>query len=153
MLISWKPCEIERFQQNFWLQSSYPNFQKKNFSRQKWRPFWIFEFFAEIAKHKSAYILKTVLDRGISTKFFFAHRVSLQSSHPNFQKKFVSPKMAAILNFLQKLQNAKMLISRKPYYIERFQQNFWPTGYLCRVAIPVFKKKISRQKWQQFSIF
>ena len=26
-------------------------------------------FFAKIAKHKSAYILKTVLDRGISMKF------------------------------------------------------------------------------------
>ena len=29
---------------------------------------------------------------------FLTHRVSLQSSHANFQKKFVSQKMAAILN-------------------------------------------------------
>ena len=54
---------------------------------------------------------KTVLDRVISTKFL-THRVSLQSSHLNFQNIFVSPKMAAILNFLifrkkmQSTQNA-----------------------------------------------
>ena len=54
---------------------------KKILSCQKWRPFWIFEFFAKIAKHKNAYISKTVLDRAISTKFL-THRVSLQSSYP-----------------------------------------------------------------------
>ena len=47
---------------------------------------------------KNAYISKTVLDRAIST-IFLTHRVSLQSGHHNFQKIFVSPKMAAILNF------------------------------------------------------
>ena len=67
------------------LQSSHPYFQKF-LSRQKWRPFLIFEFFAKIAKHKNAYILKTVLDRAISTKFL-THRVSLQSSNPSFRKK------------------------------------------------------------------
>ena len=70
---------------------------KKNLSRQKWRPFLIFEFFAKIAKHKNAYISKTLLDRAISTKFL-THRVSLQSSHANFQTKNFSQKMAAILN-------------------------------------------------------
>ena len=60
---------------------------KKILSCQKWRPFWIFEFFAKIAKHKNAYISKTMLDRAISTKFL-THRVSLQSSHANFQKNF-----------------------------------------------------------------
>ena len=44
-------------------------FSKKNLSRLKWRPFWIFEFFAKIAKHKNAYISKTMLDRVISMKF------------------------------------------------------------------------------------
>ena len=75
-----------------------------------------FRIFRKIAKHKNAYISKTVLDRAISTKFL-THRVSLQSSHANFQKNFVLPKMAAILNFSnfsQKLQNIKMVISRKP---------------------------------------
>ena len=68
-----------------------------------------FRIFHKIAYHKNAYILKTVLDRAISTKFL-THRVSLQSSHPNFQNIFVSPKMAAILNFRifpQKMQNTK----------------------------------------------
>ena len=57
-----------------------------------------FRIFRKIAKHKNAYISKTVLDRAISTKFL-THRVSLQSSHANFQKKNFSQKMAAILNF------------------------------------------------------
>ena len=66
MLISRKPCYIERFRQ-----SSYPNFQKtfcvaKNGGH--------FEFFTKIAIHKNAYIAKTVLDRAISTKFL-THRV------------------------------------------------------------------------------
>ena len=52
-----------------------------------------FRIFRKIAKHKNAYISKTVLDRAISTKFL-THRVSLQSSHANFQKKFLLPKMA-----------------------------------------------------------
>ena len=68
-----------------------------------------FRIFRKIAKHKNAYISKTVLDRAISTKFL-THRVSVQSSHANFQKNFVLPKMAAILNFrifAQKLQNTK----------------------------------------------
>ena len=60
--------------------------------------FEFLNFFVKIAKHKNAYISKTELDRAISTKFF-THRVSLQSSHAFFQKNFVSPKMAAILNF------------------------------------------------------
>ena len=82
-----------------------------------------FRIFRKIAKHKNAYISKTVLDRAILTKFL-THRVSLQSSHANFQKNFTLPKMAAILNFqifAQKLQNTKMLIFRKPCYIERFR--------------------------------
>ena len=97
--------------------------------------FWIFR---KIAKHKNAYISKTVLDKAISMKFF-TPRVSLQSSHANFQKNFVLPKMAAILNFrifAQELQNTKMLISRKLCYIERFRRNFWSSGYLCTAAIP-----------------
>ena len=123
------------------LQSSHANFQKKfqtkNFS-QKMAAILNFRIFRKIAKHKNAYISKTVLDRAILTKFL-THRVSLQSSHANFQKKFLLPKMAAILNFrifAQKLQNTKMLIFRKPCYIERFRQNILSSGYLCRAAIP-----------------
>ena len=101
------------------LESSHANFQKKNFS-QKMAAILNFRIFRKIAKHKNAYISKTVLDRAISTKFL-THRLSLQSSHANFQKNVVLPKMVAIFNFrifAQKLQNTKMLISRKPCYIE-----------------------------------
>ena len=104
---------------------SHANFQKKKFS-QKMAAILNFRTFRKIAKHKNAYISKIVLDRAISTKFL-THRVSLQSSHTNFQKKFILPKMAAIFYFrifAQKLQNTKMLISRKPCYIERFRRNF-----------------------------
>ena len=120
------------------LQSSHANFQTKNFVSQKMAAILNFRIFRKIAKHKNAYISKTVLDRAISTKFL-THRVSLQSSLANFQKNFVLPKMAAILNFrifAQKLQNTKMLIFRKPCYIERFRRNFLSSGYLCRAAIP-----------------
>ena len=74
----------------------------------------MFEIFAKLAKHKNAYISKTVLDRAISTKFL-THRVSLQSSYPNFGKNFVSPKMAAILNFRNFRKNCK---TQKCLYLE-----------------------------------
>ena len=87
------------------LQSSHANFQKKIFS-QKMAAILNFRIFRKIAKHKNAYISKTMLDRAISTKFL-THRVSLQSSHANFQKKFLLPKMAAILNFCAKIAKHK----------------------------------------------
>ena len=114
------------------LRSTFPNFQK-NFVSPKMAAILNFRIFRKIAKHKNAYISKTVLDRAISTKFL-THRVSLQSSHANFQKNFILPKMAAILNFrifAQKLQNTKMLIFRKPCYIERFRRNF----FIFRVSL------------------
>ena len=119
------------------LQSSHPTFEKI-FVSPKMAAILNFRIFRKIAKHKNAYISKTLLDRAISTKIL-TRWVSLQSSHANFQKNFVLPKMAAILNFrifAQKLQNTKMLIFRKPCYIERFRRNFLSSGYLCRAAIP-----------------
>ena len=74
----------------------------------------IFEIFAKIAKHKNAYISKTVLDRAISTKLL-TRRISLRSTFPNFQKIFVSPKMAAILNFRNFRKNCK---TQKCLYLE-----------------------------------
>ena len=68
---------------------------QKFLSPQKWWPFRIFKVFA---KHKNAYISKTVLDGANSTKFLICW-VSLQSSHANFQNIFVSPNIADILNF------------------------------------------------------
>ena len=49
-------------------------------------------------KQKFASISLTVRDRAISSKFS-THKVSKQCTLGNFQKFFVSPKMAAILNF------------------------------------------------------
>ena len=87
------------------MQSSHANFQK-NFVSPKMAAILNFRIFRKIAKHKNAYISKTVLDRAISTKFL-SHRVSLQSSHANFQKNFILPKMAAILNFRIFRKNCK----------------------------------------------
>ena len=71
---------------------------KNNFISPKMAAILNFRIFHKIAKHKNAYIWKTLLDRAISMKFL-TRRVSLQSSHANFQKKLFSQKMAAILNF------------------------------------------------------
>ena len=102
-----------------------------------------FRIFHKIAKHKNAYILKTMLDRAISTKFL-THRVSLQSGHANFQKKFVLPKMAAILNFrifAQKLKNTKTVLHRAistKFFIFRVSlQSSYPKELsLCEVSDP-----------------
>ena len=48
------------------LQSIHADFQKKICLTKNGG---YFEFFAKIAKHKNVYISKTVLDRGIFTKF------------------------------------------------------------------------------------
>ena len=37
-----------------------------------------FQIFRKIAKHKNAYISKTVLDRAISTKFFYLQGISAE---------------------------------------------------------------------------
>ena len=119
------------------LQSSYPNFQKKFCLSKNGGHFEFSNFSQKLQNIKMLISRKPLLVRAISTKIL-TYRVSLQSSHANFQKKFVSQKMAAILifEFFAKLQNTKMLISRKPCYIERFRRNFWSSGYLCRAAIP-----------------
>ena len=79
---------------------------KKFSPPQKWRPFWIFEFFPKMAKHKIASISLTVRDRAISSKFS-THRVSKKCTLCNFQKIFLFPHMAAILNFRILAQNGK----------------------------------------------
>ena len=71
-------------------------------------------FHKNCKKHKNAYTSKTVLDRAISTKFL-TRKVSLQSTFPNFQKIFVSTKMAAILNFRNFRKNCK---TQKCLYLE-----------------------------------
>ena len=82
-------------------------FWQKILSPQKWWPFWIFKVFA---KHKNAYISRTVLYGANSTKFWTCW-VFLQSSHANFQNIFISPNIADILIFLffAKHKNAYIL--------------------------------------------
>ena len=91
-------------------------------------------------------------DRAILTKFL-TRGISPQSSESNFRNIFVSPKMAAIMNFLQKLQKTKMLVSLKPCEIERFRQKFLAIGYICRVGNPILKKVFVSPKMVAIFIF
>ena len=59
-----------------------------------------------MAKHKFPSISLTVRDRAISSKFS-THKVSKECTLCNFQNIFPSPKMAAILNFCQKMAKHK----------------------------------------------
>ena len=87
MLISPKPCEIERFRRNFrptgYLRNVIFAIFKKNFPPPKWRPFLIFEFLPKMAKHKFASISLTLRDRAISSKVS-THRVSEHRTLGNF---------------------------------------------------------------------
>ena len=65
-----------------------------------------FRIFFKNAKHKSACISKTMLDRAILVKFL-THRESLLSTRPSFQIFFVRPKLVAILNFRSFHKNCK----------------------------------------------
>ena len=84
------------------------NFQKI-FPSPKMAAILNFEFLPKMAKHKFASISLTVRDRAISSKFS-THRVSKECNLCNFQKKFPSPKMAAILNFRIFAKNGKTQI-------------------------------------------
>ena len=68
------------------------------------------EFLPKMENHKFASISLTVQDIAILSKFS-THKVSKQSTFGNFQKKFLSPKMTAILNFQIFAKNAKAQIS------------------------------------------
>ena len=65
-----------------------------------------FQIFAKMAKHEFASISLIVRDRAISSKFSI-HRVSKKCTLGNFQKIFLFPKMAAILNFQIFAKNRK----------------------------------------------
>ena len=78
-------CILGNFQKKFPLPTYGGHFEFSNFC-QKWE------------KNKFASISLTVGDRAISSKFS-THRVSKQCTLGNFQKIFLFPKMAAILNF------------------------------------------------------
>ena len=63
-------------------------------------------FLPKMAKHEFASISLTVRDRAISSKFS-THRVSKECTLCNFQKNFLFPHMATILNFQIFAQNGK----------------------------------------------
>ena len=67
-----------------------------------------FKFLPKMEKHKFASISLTMQDRAISSKFSI-HRVFKKCTLGNFQKNFLAPKMAAILNFkfLPKMEKHK----------------------------------------------
>ena len=67
-------------------------------------------FLPKMQKHKFTSVSLTMRDGVISSKFS-THRVSQQTTLCNFQKKFLSSKMAAILNFCQKSKNTNLLLS------------------------------------------
>ena len=73
-----------------------------------------------------------------------------------FSKNFPLPKNGGhfeFSNFCQKWQNTNLLLSPWPCEIERFRQNFRPTGYLSIVLLVIFKKFSPPQKWRPFWIF
>ena len=84
-------------------------------------------------KHKFASISSTVRGRAILSKFS-PHRVYNQCTLGNFQKFFLSSKMAAILNFRQKMQKHKFAS------ISLTVRDFRPTGYLSNVLLRIFQK-------------
>ena len=92
-------CTLGNFQKNFPLPTYGGHFEFLYFC-QKWE------------KNKFTSISLTVRGRAISLKFS-THRVSKQCTLGNFQKIFLFPKMAAILNFrifAKKWQNTNLLL-------------------------------------------
>ena len=86
------------------------NFQK-NFLCPKIAAILNFQIFAKNAKTEIYFSISlTVRDRAISSKFSI-HGVSKQRTIDNYQKIFLSPKMAAILNFCQKCKNTNLPLS------------------------------------------
>ena len=87
MLISPKPCEIERFRGNFLSTGNLRNVLfaifKKIFPSPKMAAILNFGIFAKMPKHEFAYISITVRDRAITSKFS-THRVSKECSLCNF---------------------------------------------------------------------
>ena len=79
-------------------QCTLGNFQKKFPLPKNGGHFKFSNFLPKMEKHKFASILLTVRDRAISSKFSI-DRVSNQCTLGNFQKNFLFPHMAAILDF------------------------------------------------------
>ena len=159
MLISQKLCTVELFRQNYW-PTGYVWRVANPISPQKFVSSKVaanlnFKFFCKKLQNTKMFISHKPCDierfqRNLWPRGYLS-RVAIPILKKNCLIKHCSH--FEFSNFSQKLQNTKMLISCKPCEIEWFRRNFWPTDYLCRVAIPIFKNIFSCQKLQPFWIF
>ena len=118
-------------------------FSKKFSSPQKWRPFGIFAFLPKMEKHKFASISLTVQDRVISLKIS-TQRVSNQCTVGNFQKTFLSRKMAAILNFRILAKFSTHRVSRQ-CTLGNFQKIFLSPKMAAILNFRIFGKNAKTQ--------
>ena len=150
-------CEIERFRQNFrptgYLRNILlPFFKKKKiFLSPKMAAILNFRISTKMQKHKFVSVSSTVRDRAISLKFL-THRVFKQCTIGNFQN-FLSPKMAAILNFrispkMEKHKFASISLTMR----DRAISSKFSTHRLSdQTTLCNFQKKILLPpKWQPF---
>ena len=111
-----------------------------------------FCIFAKNAKTKNSSISLTIRDRVISSKFS-THRVFKQYTLPNLQKKFLFPKMVAILNFRifaksGKAQNCFYLLNHQR------QSNFVPPSRVSKqYAMLTFGKLLKQNILEKKKIF
>ena len=113
------------------LQSSHPGFPKI-FVSPKMVAILKFRIFGTIAKHKNAYISKTVLDRAILTKFF-THRVSLRDSHPKFlcRQKW---RPFCIFEFFVKIAKHKTACILKPMHDTAISMKLFALKFFTKLA-------------------
>ena len=100
-----------------------------------------------IAKHKNAYISKTMQDRAILTKFL-THRITLMGISPNFQKNFVPPKMAVILNF-RILRKTQKCIT-KAIQDRAISAKFLTHRLFVKTSLSKFEIIFHSPKWRPF---
>ena len=165
VLISPKPCEIERFRRSFrptgYLMNVLFAIFKKFSPPQKWRPFWIFEFLPKMAKHKFASISLTVRDRAISSKFS-TRRVSKECTPCNFQKNFPLPTNGGHFEFLPKMAKHKFASISLTVWDTAISSKFLthrvskecnlcnPQGIWALYSLQFSKKISPPQKWRPF---
>ena len=156
VLISPKPCEIQRFRRNFWpigyLRNVVFAIFKKFSPPQKWQPFWIFEFLPKMAKHKFASISLTMRDRAISSKFS-THRVSKEWTLCNFQKKIPLLKNGGHFEFLPKLAKHEFASISLTVWDRAISSKFSTHRVSQQCTLGNFKKIPPPQKWRPFFEF
>ena len=115
----------------------------------------ILNFLPKMQKHKFASICLSMRDRAISLKFS-TQRVSYQTTLCNFQKNFLSPKMAAILNlqiFAKKCKKHRFASCSLTVQDRAILSKFQPTGYLSNVLLAIFHKNGAESRKIQLICF